>query len=144
MGSRRNRLAASSRTPEFPPKMLAAFRAFAATGDASQVHEIRYQESGLPSCPEPNYMVSVSRTITGRVLEADLSAFFVQRGLLGNHCQAFVFAFHGRHDYRVHRDDGYTAGRVALTANAGSGPKYNLEVDAGDVYDFPTQFDFNF
>jgi hypothetical protein len=130
--------------PGVPPKSLAAFRIFAATGDASQVHEIGHRESGLASCREPNIYVTVSRAVTGRALEADLSAFFVQNGLLANQCQAFVFAFHSRRDYRIHYDDGYTAGHVALTTNAGSGSKYNLEVDAGNIYDFPTQFEFNF
>jgi hypothetical protein len=116
--------------PGFPPKTLAAFRAFAATGDASQVHRVATASDGLPSCPEPSIYVTVSRALTGRALEADLSAFFVQSGLINSHCQAFVFAFHGRHDYRVHRNDGYTAGRVALTTNAGSGSRHNLEVDA--------------
>jgi hypothetical protein len=130
--------------PAFPPRTLAAFRAFAATGDARKVYEIGKSTKGLPSCPEPNIYVTVSRALTGRALEADLSAFFAQSGLIHSHCQAFVFAFHSRRDYRAHRDDGYTAGRVALTTNAGSGPPYNLEVDAGDVYNFPAQFDFNF
>ncbi len=127
--------------PGFPPKTLAAFRAFAATGDASQVHRVATSSDGLPSCPEPSIYVTVSRALTGRALEADLSAFFVQNGLINSHCQAFVFAYHSRRDYRAHRDDGYTAGRVALTTNAASGPKYNLEVDAGDVYNFPAEFD---
>lgn len=131
------------RKAPFPPGTLAAFRAFAATGDASKVHLIRRTSEGLPSCPEPTIYVTVSHRLTGRALEADLSAFFVQSGLISNHCQAVVFAFHSRRDYRAHWNDGYTAGRVALTNNS-SGPRYNLEVDAGDVYSFPAQFDFNF
>jgi hypothetical protein len=75
------------RRSTFPPKTLATFRAFAATGDASQIHEIGHQEDGLASCPEPNIYVTVSRVITGRTLEADLSAFFMQNGLIGNRCQ---------------------------------------------------------
>lgn len=130
--------------PSFPPKTLADFRAFAATGDARQVHQIGTGTDGLPSCPEPSIYVTVSRSLTGRALEADLSAFFVQSGLLGNQCQAFVFAFHSQSDYQENMNNGYTAGRVALTTNSGSGPRHNLEVDAGDVYDFPAQFDFSF
>jgi hypothetical protein len=84
--------------------------------------------------------------ITGRVLEADLSAFFVRSGLLGNRCQAFVFAFHSRREYRAHLNDGYTAGRVALTTNS-SGTVYNLEVDTGNATHVMTgkgQFNFSF
>jgi hypothetical protein len=135
---------ATASRSEFPPKTLAAFRAFAATGDASQVHRVATTSDGLPSCPEPTIYATVSRALTGRALEADLSAFFMQSGLINSRCQAFVFAFHGRRDYRVHRNDGYTAGRVALTTNSDTGPRYNLEVDAGDVYNFPAEFDFNF
>lgn len=141
------RAAASSTTarqPSFPPETLAAFRAFAATGDASEVHMVGTSTEGLPSCPVPNFFVTVSSALTTREVEADLSAFFVEQGLLGNQCQAFVFAYHSRSDYNANVDNGYTAGRVALTTNGGSGPPFNLEVDAGDVYDFPPEFNFNF
>jgi hypothetical protein len=134
----------TARQPSFPPKTLAAFRAFAATGDASEVHQVGSSTEGLPSCPEPNIHVTVSPGLTIRELEADLSAFFVQSGLLNSQCQAFVFAFHSRSDYQANVDNGYTAGRVALTTNSGPGLQHNLEVDAGNVYNFPAQFDFNF
>lgn len=130
--------------PSFPPKTLADFRAFAATGDASQVHQVASSTEGLPSCPEPNFYVTVSQALTGKVLEADLSAFFVQHGLLGNQCQAFVFAFHSKSDYLAHQGDGFTAGRVALTTNSGSGPQMNLEVDAGSAVNTQAESDFNF
>jgi hypothetical protein len=131
-------------TPAFPPATLAAFRAFAATGDASKVHQVGSSTEGLPSCPDPSIYIVVSPALAGRALQADLSAFFVQSGLLGSQCQAFVFAYHSRSDYLANTDNGYTAGRVALTTNAGSGLRHNLEVDAGNVDDFPAQFDFNF
>jgi len=134
----------TARKPSFPPRTLAAFRTFAATGDASEVHQVGSSTEGLPSCPDLNIYVTVSPGLTTRELEADLSAFFVQSGLLNNQCQAFVFAFHSRSDYQANNNNGYTAGRVALTMNSGSGPQHNLEVDAGDVYNFPAQFDFNF
>jgi hypothetical protein len=134
----------TARKPSFPPKTLAAFRAFAATGDASDIHQVGSSTEGLPSCPNPNIYVTVSPGLTTRELEADLSAFFVQSELLSNQCQAFVFAYHSRSDYQANSNNGYTAGRVALTMNSGPGPQHNLEVDAGDVYDFPAQFDFNF
>jgi hypothetical protein len=35
----------------FPPKTLAAFRAFVATGDASEVHQVGSSTEGLPSGP---------------------------------------------------------------------------------------------
>lgn len=130
--------------PDFPPKNLASFRAFAATGDPTRVHQISTSSKGLPSCPTPTIYVTVSPGLKGRRLEADLSAFFLGRGLIGSQCQAFVFAFRSRSDYRAHQNDGYTAGRVALTNNSGS--QRNLEVDTGEVTSVLSspRFDFNF
>ena len=131
----------------FPPKSLAAFRAFAATGDVNRVHQIVIvtHSEGQPSCPSPNIYVTVSHALTGKALEADLSAFFVQKGLLNGQCQAFVYAYHSKSDYQMHQNDGYTAGRVALTV---SGSQRNLEVDTGEVtsetYNQQSEFDFNF
>jgi hypothetical protein len=142
-------VAASSvaQKPVFPPKTMADFRAFAATGDASQVHQLVTITQGSGSCPSRNVYVMVSRKLVGRALEADLSAFFVQAGLVGGQCQAFIFAYHSRSDYRSHLNDGFTAGRVALT-NSGSGSQRNLEVDTGEVtaenYDQQSEFDFSF
>jgi hypothetical protein len=133
--------------PAFPPSSLAAFRAFAATGDASQVHQVSSSTLGLPSCPGKNIYVTVSRTLSGRALEADLAAFFVQTGLINSSCQAFVFAYHSEGDYRAHQNDGFTAGRVALT-DTGSGSQRNLEIDTGEVtsetYNQQSEFGFNF
>lgn len=133
--------------PVFPPKTMADFRAFAATGDASQVHQLTTSTQGSGSCPSRNVYVMVSQKLAGRALEADLSAFFVQTGLVSGQCQAFVFADHSRSDYRSHLNDGFTAGRVALT-NSGSGSQRNLEVDTGEVtaenYDQQSEFDFSF
>jgi hypothetical protein len=118
---------------------LAGFRAFAATGDATQVTEVDSNNEGLPSCPQPNLYVTVSSGLTPREVEADLAAFFVQNGLLGNQCGAFVFAFHSEADYHAHQNDGYTVGRVALDTNGGTSSQGNLEVDAGDE-----TFNFNY
>jgi hypothetical protein len=90
--------------PTFPPKNLADFRAlplraFAATGDASEVHQVGASTEGQGSCPARNVYVTVSRVLTGQALEADLSAFFVRSGLIRSQCQAFVFAYHSRRDY---------------------------------------------
>jgi hypothetical protein len=132
--------------PRFPPETLAGFRAFAATGDASQVHQISTSNEGLPSCPEPNIYVTINPALTGRTVEADLSAFFVQSGLINSQCQAFVYAYHSENDYQTHRNDGYTAGRLALTT--GSDSQRSLEVDVGEVTseinNLQTQFSFNF
>lgn len=70
--------AATSNKSGFPKK-LAAFRAFAATGDASQVHQVASASDGLPSCPEPSIDVIVSPALSVRALEADLSAFRAER-----------------------------------------------------------------
>jgi hypothetical protein len=69
----------------------------------------------------------------------------VQSGLLNSQCQAFVFAYHSKADYQANQNNGYTAGRVALT-NTGSGSGRNLEVDTGSVVSITEQtaFDFNF
>lgn len=129
--------------PGFPPTTLAGFQSFAATGDASQVHQVASGSEGLPSCPEPNFDVTVSPSLTGRALEADLSAFFVQQGVLSSQCQAFVFAYHSESDYQAHKDDGFTAGRVALTTT-GTGSQMNIEVDTGSATNTQAEFDFNF
>jgi hypothetical protein len=134
---------ATAHKPSFPPKTLADFRAFAATGDASQVHEVRSTTGGLPSCPDPIIYVTISPAVTGRALEADLSAFFVQQGLLSSQCQPVVFAYHSMSDYLANRDNGYTAGRVCVSST-GSGSQLNLEVDAGAVTNQQAEFDFNF
>jgi hypothetical protein len=132
--------------PRFPPRTLAGFRAFAATGDASQVHQVSSSNEGLQSCPERNIYVTINPALTGQTLEADLSAFFVQSRLINSQCQAFVFAYHSENDYQAHQNDGYTAGRVALTT--GSGSQRNLEVDVGEVTsevnNLQAQFSFNF
>jgi hypothetical protein len=134
----------TARKPSFPPETLAAFRAFAATGDASEVHQVANNTVGLASCPDPAIYVTVSPGLTVREVEADLSAFFVQSGLLSNQCQPVVWAYHSRSDYEANNGNGYTAGRVIITTNTGPGPQHNLEVDAGAADDFPAQFDFNF
>ena len=51
----------------FPPRTLAQFRAFAATGNASQVHQVATNNEGLPSCPQPNIDVTVSRRLAVRM-----------------------------------------------------------------------------
>lgn len=129
----------------FPPRTLAEFRAFAATGDASQIHQVATRNVGLASCPQPEILVTVSRRPTVRTVQSDLAAFFLQRGLL-NYCGSAVFAYHSRRDYRAHIGNGYTAGRVILAINTGSGPQRNLEVDVGSVFNIfkQVQFAFNF
>jgi hypothetical protein len=130
--------------PGFPPTTLAGFQSFAAAGDASQVHEVASIGEGLPSCPQPTRYVTVSPTVTGRALEGDLSAYFVQNGLLGNQCGAVVYAYHSMSDYQANKDNGFTAGRVILSNNGGSGPQLNLEVDAGSATNTQAEFDFDF
>jgi len=124
---------------------LAAFQAFAATGDASKVHPVGTSSVGQRFCPETTIYVTVSPALSGRELEADLSAFFVHSGLINNQCPAFVYAYHSRSEYQADGDGGYTAGSVALTV---SGSQSNLEVDTGDVtsgtYNIKSQFNFNF
>jgi len=126
----------------FPPATLAEFQALAKTGNAGAVHEIHFSNEGLPSCPTPTIDVTVSQSPTGRALQADLAAFFEYNGLSSSRCQAFVYAFNSRGDYLAHQDDGYTAGRVALTNDSGS--QRNLEVDTGSVYSPQSQFNFNY
>jgi hypothetical protein len=130
--------------PLFPPRTLAGFRRFASSGNATQVHQISRVSLGLSSCPTPTFYVTVSPRLGVRAVEADLSAFFLDKGLLAGQCQAFVFAFHSRHDYEEHRNNGYTVGRVALTN--GSGSQRTLEVDRGSsALGIPqAQFDFSF
>jgi hypothetical protein len=84
--------------------------------------------------------------LTGRNLEAELSAFFLQSGLIGGQSQAFILAFQNRSDYQAHKDDGYPVGRVDLTNDSSS--QRDVEVDAGEVtsetYNPRTHFNFKF
>ena len=130
----------------FPPKTIASLHAFAATGNARQVHQVAASSEGLSSCPTRNIYVTVRPHLTSRKLEVDLSAYFLQSGLIGSQCQAFIFAFRSRSDYQAHKNDGYTVGRVAFTNDSGS--QRDLEVDTGEVtseaYNPRTQFSFKF
>jgi hypothetical protein len=126
----------------FPPRALAGFKALADTGDAGAVRQVAFSSEGLPACPSPTYSVAVSQKLTGRALQADLAAFFENKDLTSSQCQAFVYAYHSRADYLENQNNGYTAGRVALTNDSGS--QNNLELDTGSVYDVQSQFDFNY
>ena len=125
----------------FPPASLTAFRAFAATGDAAQVTQVGFTNEGLSSCPDPTYDVTIPKSLGVRAVEADLAAFFVQAGLLGNQCQPTVFAFYSK--AQADAGNGYTAGRVIITTNS-PGPPWNLEVDAGGDTSPAGSFNFNF
>jgi hypothetical protein len=135
--------AATSRA--FPPASLAAFKAFAATGDASEITQVGFVSNGLPSCPEPTYYVTIPSSLGVRAVEADLSAFFVQKnGFASNACGgAVVFAYHSLSDYNANKGNVFTAGRVIVTTNS-PGPPYNLEVDAGADLSPTGSFNFNF
>jgi hypothetical protein len=80
-----------------------------------------------------------------RAVEADLSAFFVQKnGFASNACGgAVVFAYHSLSDYNANKSNVFTAGRVIVTKNS-PGPPYNLEVDAGADLSPTGSFSFNF
>jgi hypothetical protein len=129
---------------QLPPTSLADFRAFAATGDASKVHPVGTSSEGQRSCPETTIYVTVSPALSGRTLEADLSAFFVHSGLINSPCPASVYAYYSRSEYQADSDGGYTAGSVALTGSEGQG---NLAVDTGNLtsgtYNIKSQFNFN-
>jgi len=133
--------ASSIAKSSFPPKTLAAFLAFAATGDASQVTQVASTTVGLATCPQPSVDVIVSSGLSDRMLAADLSAFFVQEGFTNNQCGAVVFAYHSESDYQANQNNGFTAGRVITTAN---GSQLNLEVDTGAATAEQSEFDFNF
>lgn len=131
--------------PAFPPSSLAAFQAFAATGDASEVTQVGFVSNGLPSCPEPTYYVTIPSSLGVRAVEADLSAFFVRKnGFASNACGgAVVFAYHSLSDYNANKGNGFTAGRVIVATNS-PGPPYNLEVDGGSDLSPTGSFNFNF
>jgi hypothetical protein len=136
---------AAATSPAFPPASLAAFKAFAATGDASEITQVGFVSNGLPSCPEPTYYVTIPSSLGVRAVEADLSAFFVQKnGFASNACGgAVVFAYHSLSDYNANKGNLFTAGRVIVTTNS-PGPPYNLEVDAGPDLSPTGSFSFNF
>jgi hypothetical protein len=131
--------------PAFPPATLAAFQAFAAVGDASEVTQVGFVNNGAPSCPEPTYYVTIPSSLGVRAVEADLSAFFVQKnGFASNACGgAVVFAYHSLSDYNANKGNAFTAGRVIVETNS-PGPPYNLEVDAGSALSPAGSFNFNF
>jgi hypothetical protein len=129
----------------FPPKNPAAFRAFADTGNASKVQPVGTSSVGQRSCPDTTIYATVSPSLSGRPLEADLSAFFVHSGLISTMCPASVYAYYSKSEYQADSDGGFTAGSVTLTV---SGTQSNLAVDTGNVtsgaYDIKSQFSFNF
>jgi hypothetical protein len=129
----------------FPPKSLAAFKTFAATGNAASVHPVGTSSTGQKACPDTTIYVTVSPGLSGRALEADLSAFFEHSGLINNPCPASVYAYYSKSQYQADGDGGYTAGSVMLTTSAAQS---NLEVDTGDVTsgtdNVKSQFNFNF
>jgi hypothetical protein len=126
--------------PAFPPRTMKAFLRFAATGDASEVQQIGYQTTGLPSCPDPTYTVLIP-DLSVRATEADLSAFFVGKGLAANQCAPVVWAYYNR--AQANAGNGYTAGIAIITTNS-PGPPWNLEVAAGSAVDDTGSFSFNF
>ena len=136
---------AAAASPAFPPASLAVFQAFAATGDASEATQVGFVSNGAPSCPEPTYYVTIPSSLGVRAVEADLSAFFVQKnGFASNACGgAVVFAYHSLSDYNANKGNFFTAGRVIVTTNS-PGPPYNLEVDAGADLSPTGSFSFNF
>lgn len=138
-------VAKASAKVTFPPQSVAAFKEFAATGNASSVHTVGTSSTGQRSCPDTTIYVTVSPGLGGRVLEADLSAFFVHSGLIDNPCPASVYAYYSKSQYQADSDGGYTAGSVVLTASA---TQSSLAVDAGDVTSdtdqVKSQFSFNF
>jgi hypothetical protein len=129
----------------FPPRSLAAFKAFAATGNASNVQTVGTSSTGQKSCPDTTIYVTVSPGLSGRALEADLSAFFEHNGLINNPCPASVYAYYSQSQYQADSDGGYTAGSVVLSTSAAQS---NLEVDTGnvtsDTNNVKSQFNFNF
>ena len=129
----------------FPPQSLAAFKAFAGTGHAGQVQPVGTSSAGQRSCPDTTVFVTVPTGLTGRPLEADLSAFFVHSGFLGNQCPASVYAYYSKSQYQADGDLGFTAGSVVLTV---SDTQSNLEVQTGvstpDTDSVKSQFSFNF
>jgi hypothetical protein len=127
-------------SPAFPPRTMKAFLRFAATGDAGEVTQIGYQTTGLPSCPDPTYTVLIP-TLSVRATEADLSAFFVDKGLAANQCAPVVWAYYNR--AQANAGNGYTAGIAIITTNS-PGPPWNLEVAAGSAVDDTGSFSFNY
>ncbi len=130
----------------YPPKSLADFKAFADTGNAGKVQPVGTSSAGQRSCPDTTIFVTVTPGLSGRPLEADLSAFFVHSGLISNQCPASVYAYYSKSEYQADSaGGGYTAGSVALTV---SGGQSNLAVDTGSVTsgtdDVKSQLNFSF
>lgn len=109
------------------------------------MHTVGTNSTGQKSCPDTTIYVTVSPGLSGRALEADLSAFFEHSGLISNPCPASVYAYYSKSQYQADSDSGYTAGSLVLTA---SGAQSNLEVETGDVTSdtdkVTSRFNFNF
>jgi len=118
-----------SRDSRYPPTTLNQFKAFAGTGDSTAIHAFFSDTKGSPSCPKPNISATADPGVTGRQLEADESAFFLQRGLVDQPCSAFLFLFHSQTETD---DNGFTVGRVNMDVPM-SGATHTIEVDTGDA-----------
>lgn len=108
-------------------RALVKFRAFAASGDPTQLSVFATASKGLPSCPDLNVYATVSPSVTGSALAHDMAALFVQRGLLGSSCPfAGLYVFHSPSE---NNGGGYTAGAVMFDAS----PFQGLSVVSGPV-----------
>jgi hypothetical protein len=130
---------ATPQTVPYPPKTLADLHALASLGDASSIHEIHSESTGLAGvCPQPRKTVLVDPKLTGLQLAQDLLAYFYSQHI-DSPCSSLVLAYHDQSE----ANDTYTAGRINFDATDSSGQmnidpnasnlKYTLTLDIGNI-----------
>jgi hypothetical protein len=123
------------------PANLAGFMSLAAEGDAKAIHSFSSETLGTPDCRIPNVYATARPGLSTGQLEADMAAYFIQRGF-ESQCRAALFLFRTPGDKR---GEGFNAGRIFLDRN--SDGSHNLTLDVGSVqetYGLKDTFTFDF
>lgn len=103
----------------YPPTTQDDLTWLAAHGDASAIHVVSTESTGLVgACPEPRSEVWVSPSVQGQQLAQDLLAYFYGEHF-DNACGSLVLAYHSQSE--VQAGDPYTAGRINLDVIRNSG-----------------------
>jgi len=114
----------------YPPTTLDQFKAFARSGNPTAIHPYKSEAVGAVGiCPQPRVEATADANLPVRELQADESAFFLQRGYLDQDCGGVLFLFDSP---STSHDGGYNVGRVLYDVGS-SDPAHRLEVDTSDI-----------